>query len=268
MISYSPARVRSRRGRAALGATFVGAVALALVNPSPARAQSGEGYLFGSPPAHLDFSLGMAAPRAQGVLFEEIMDRYTLKREDLRSAAFGGSLGLRVDEQVDFALELGFARSSTDVEDRDYEGTDGLPIVHTVELTRVPLSVVFRGYLWERGRQVGRMAWVPRAWVPYLGAGVGITWYEFAQDGEFVDETDPALPIFRDVLTWDGSAPTAHLLGGVEVNLNPRLLLRGEGRYSWGEGDDRSRDYEGFEGVDLAGFQAVVGLTLRLGGTP
>lgn len=276
MISYSPARIRSRRGRAArpwraaLGATVVGAVALALglVSPSSARAQSGEGYLFGSPPAHIDFFLGIGAPRARGALFDQTMDRYTLERDDLRSAAFGGSLGLRVTERVDVAAEIGFARSSTDVEDRIYEGTDGLPIVHTVELTRVPLSLVMRGYLWERGRQVGRLAWVPRAWAPYLGAGLGITWYEFVQDGEFVDENDPALPIYRDVLTWDGAAPTAHLLGGVEVNLNPRLLLRGEGRYSWAEGDDRSRDYVGFEGVDLAGFQAVVGLTLRLGGTP
>jgi len=210
----------------------------------------------------------MAAPRARGPLFREIRDRYTLARGDLRSVAVGGSLGLRATEQVDVALELGFARGSADVEDRDYIGTDDLPIVHTVELTRVPLSLVLRGYLWERGRQVGRLAWVPRDWVPYLGAGVGFTWYEFVQDGEFVDEADPALPIYRDVLTWDGAAATAHLLGGVEVNLNPRLLFRAEGRYSWGEGDDRSRDYQGYDGVDLAGFQLVAGLTLRLGGTP
>lgn len=270
MISLGPSRLRFPLGRlglgAVLGVALLGAVALVL--PSGVRAQSGEGYLFGSPPAHFDFFLGVAAPRARGDLFEETMDRYTLERGDLRSAAFGGSLGLRVTEQVDLALELGFARSSTDVEDRAYVGTDDLPIVHTVELTRVPMSLVFRGYLWERGRRVGRLAWVPRTWVPYLGAGVGFTWYEFVQDGEFVDESDPALPIYRDVLTWDGSAPAAHLLGGVEFNLNPRLLLRAEGRYSWGEGDDASRDYVGYKGVDLAGFQAVAGLTLRLGGTP
>ena len=119
MISLGPLRIRSRLGRigpaVALASLLVGAATL--VRPSAVRAQSGDGYLFGSPPAHIDFFLGMAAPRARGALFRETMDRYTLEREDLRSVAVGGSLGLRATEQVDVALELGFARASTEVEE-------------------------------------------------------------------------------------------------------------------------------------------------------
>lgn len=255
------------RDSLALGAA-VAALATVLVLPTTARAQSGSGYLFGRPPVQVDFFLGLAAPRAESRVFDDTMEEVFLDRGDLRSAVFGGSLGIRVSERLDVAGELGFSRASVDTEDRRYLGTDDLPILQTVELTRVPLSVIVRGYLWDRGRSVGELAWVPRSWVPYVGGGVGVTWYEFVRDGEFVDTSQPDLPIYRDVLAWDGAAATAHLLAGAELNLNPRLLLRGEGRYTWASGDDRSRDFPGYGSVDLAGFQGVVGLSLRLGGTP
>lgn len=263
-----PPSPSAARGAPALGAAAL-ALAFVLLLPVPARAQSGSGYLFGRPPVQVDFFLGLTAPRAGSPVFDDTMDQVFLDRGDLRSAAFGGSLGLRVDERLDIAGEIGFSRASVETEDREWLGTDGLPIVQTVELTRVPLSLIVRGYLWERGRSVGELAWVPRSWVPYAGAGVGVTWYEFVRDGEFVDESQPPPPpIYRDVLTWDGAAATGHLLAGAEFNLNPRLLVRGEGRYTWASGSGRSRDFPGYRSVDLAGFQAVVGLSIRLGGSP
>ena len=38
-----------------------------------------------------------------------------------------------------------------------------------------------------RGRQISRLAWIPRTIVPYVGAGGGVTSYEFRQSGDFVD---------------------------------------------------------------------------------
>ena len=258
-----------RTSSSVVGAVGVAAVVAGLtLLPGLLAGQSGEGYLFGRPALQLDLFGGFAAPRADGDAFADTFDDLILDEGDLQTGVFGGSLAFRVNERLDVAGELAFSRASEETEYRDYVGSDGLPIFQTAVLTRVPVSLVFRGYLWDRGRSVGRLAWVPRDWVPYAGLGVGVTWYEFVRKGEFVVETDPALPIFEDHLIWDGYAPTAHVLAGLEANLTPRLLLRGEGRYSWASGDDRSRDFGEFEEVDLAGFQAVIGLSIRFGSGP
>jgi len=245
-------------------ATFIGSAVL----PVSAEAQSGPGYLFGRPVVQLDLHGGLAAPRAGGDVFADTFEDLILDEGDLHTGVFGGSLTFRATERIDVAGELAYSRASEETEYRAYVGSDDLPIVQTALLTRVPISLIVRGYLWDRGRSVGELAWVPRSWVPYVGGGVGVTWYEFVRKGEFVVETDPAFPIVEDHLSWDGYAPTAHALAGAELNLNPRWLLRAEGRYSWASGDDRSRDFGRFEAVDLAGFQAVIGLSIRLGGTP
>ncbi|MFP3949129.1 MAG: outer membrane protein [Gemmatimonadota bacterium] len=264
MIRSRP--IRLRRGVAVL---FCAGAGLTLLLSGSVAAQSGEGYLFGRPGLQLDFFGGFAAPRAGGDAFADTFEDLILDEGDLRTGSFGGSLAFRVTERIDVAGELAFSRASEETEYRDWVGSDGLPIVQSTVLTRVPVSLVVRGYPWDRGRSVGRLAWVPRDWVPYAGAGVGVTWYEFVRRGEFVVETDPDRPIFEDHLIWDGYAPTAHLLAGLEASLTPRLLLRGEGRYSWASGDDRSRDFdEEFDAVDLAGFQAVIGLSVRFGGGP
>lgn len=248
---------------------FLCAAVVALSLPAAdVAAQSGSGYLFGRPGIQVGFFGGVAAPRADSDIFDDTFETLILDEGDLRSGIFGGSLAFRVTERIDVAGEIAFSRASKETEYRNFVGSDDLPIFQTVELTRVPVSLVLRGYLWDRGRSVGELAWVPRAWVPYAGVGVGATWYEFVRKGDFVDTSQDPPPIVPDHLIWDGYAPTAHVLAGVEANLTPRLLLRGEGRYSWASGDDRSRDFVGFDAVDLAGFQATVGLSIRMGGTP
>ena len=93
-----------------------------------------------------------------------------------------------------------------------------------------------------------------------MGAGGGIVWYRFEQFGDFVDfET---LDIFADNFQSDGTAPTVHLMAGMDISATSNLLITVEGRYGWASGA-LDEDFVGFDDLDLAGFQATAGIGFR-----
>ena len=144
---------------------------------------------------------------------------------------------------------------------RDWVDLDDLPIEQETTLQRVPLTLGLKWYLGDRGRAIGRFAWIPEDVNAYVGAAGGVTFYRFEQEGDFVDyET---LDIFFDTFTMTGSTPTAHLYAGVDYSLFPNLLATLEGRYAWSKAVDMSGDFVGFEPMDLSGLQASVGFSVR-----
>ncbi len=85
--------------------------------------------------------------------------------------------------------------------------------------------------------------------------------YSFRQQGEFVDyET---FDIFRDDYYSRDVAPTIHFLGGMEMSVNRHVLLVGEARYGFASAPLDINDFSGFPDLDLAGFQATAGISLR-----
>jgi len=256
---------RGHEGRTRTGPAFGGLLAAAvlagvLALPGAAAAQHGGDFLFERPTMRFGVRTGYAIPRAGSQIFDFTTRRLTVDEDDFESFALSGELAFRANERLDVAVEVGVSRAEIFSEFRDYVGTDDLPIQQTTEFTRVPVTLNVRGYLFERGRSVSRYAWVPGGWSPYLGAGVGWISYEFSQDGEFVDfET---LDIFRDRFVSDGTAPTVHVMGGIDVSLGRRLVLSGEGRYGWAE-EEMDGDFVGFDEIDLSGFQATVGISVR-----
>jgi hypothetical protein len=236
--------------------------------PAAAAAQEGADFLFRTPRVALSLRGGYSMPRAQSELFDFTREQLCrtpgcdpLEASDFAAPVVQAELAVRVAEQFDIAAGLGWARSTTHSEDRRFVGTDDLPILQTTRFARTPLTLSVKGYLMPRGRSLGRFAWVPARWAPYLGVGGGAVRYEFEQNGEFVEEE--TLDIFFDNLTSEGWAPTAHVFGGLDLSLTRYIVLTGEGRYSWGSADLNPFVFEGFDKIDLAGFQATAGLSLR-----
>ena len=117
-----------------------------------------------------------------------------------------------------------------------------------------------RAYLEPRGRQVGKYAWVPARFAPYVGAGVGGMWYKFRQHGDFVDfQTNDVFSGDFNSSQW---APAAQALAGVEFTLTPHLALTGEAKYIWAKGK-LSDSFSGFDNIDLSGVSTTIGLTFR-----
>lgn len=247
---------RAVRG-AALALTALAGVWVA---PGPVWAQGGEGYLFNEPRIALTVRGGYSMPRAGSDLFSFTQEQLTVEKEDFNAGMLEGRFSVRVTPRVDVMFTVGGGANTTRSEFREWEGTDGLPITQDTRFSVMRVTFGGRYYLADRGRKVGRFAWVPSTLAPYLGADAGWVIHEFVQDGEFVDfET---LDIFRDRFYSDGAAPTVQLMGGVDVSLNNRVVFNAEARYGWGS-DELSQDFVGFERLDLAGLQLVAGFSVR-----
>jgi len=243
----------------ALGAALLSA-------PAALEAQGGDGFLFREPRVGVGVRLGYGAPigpRTAGGdtdIFGFTQDILTIGEGDYDALVFGGEVSLQLSSRIDLLLDLSSEASEVTSEFRDWVDQDDLPIQQTTEFIRRPINLSARYFLWERGRRVSQFAWVPRDWVPYVGAGAGMTWYRFRQEGEFVDFD--TLEIFSDRLTSTGRAFTGQVLAGLQYTLAPNFVMTGEGRYRFGSGE-MDGQFVGFDDIDLSGLQLTVGLGVR-----
>ncbi len=237
---------------------FASAAALFVGMAAPAHAQ--DGYMFGTPRVSLTLRLGVAQPADDSDVYRFFRDELTLDPGDFVSAAFGADIGLRVHPQIDALLSVGVSHAATDSEFRDFVETNDEEIRQNTELTRVPVTAGLKFHLLSRGRSLGRYAFVPTKFSPYIGGAAGVMWYNLEQNGDFVDfET---LDIFSDHFESNGATFTANAFGGGELWLTPRLGLNVEGRYNWAKADLK-HDFSQFGEIDLKGWQLTAGLTLR-----
>ena len=247
-------------GRYAGGALFLAAAAIVAVT-RPSRAQTaGDGFLFHRPVFTWGIHGGFDRAIAGGDVFSFVTKQLTLDRGDFSSATVGTSLALPVSRSNDIVFDIGFARASRRSEFRDWVDQNNLPIEQTTSLLRVPVTLGVRHYLSTRGRSVGRFAWIPAARATYVGFGAGLMRYDFRQAGDFVDFN--TLNIGYDEYVSKAWTPVLHALAGIEMSLGRVVMVTGEARYTWAKGP-MSRDFEGFNRIDLSGISVAAGLAIR-----
>ena len=237
------------------------ALAAAMALAAPAHAQdSGRGFLFGRPDWNLSLRGGFAHPNVGSDVFSEATSRLTLNRSDFNGATFGADLGYSLAPNIDLSVGVSYAGTSKRSEFRNYLDNKNLPIEQTTNFARVPLTASLKWFLTPRGRSLGRFAWVPSRYALFLGAGGGAMWYNFEQNGDFVNfQNNNIEPRVLKSSSW---TPTAHVLAGFDYSLSPHWSLTTEGRYTWAK-TDLGRDFTGFQPIDLSGFTTTVGLSLR-----
>jgi outer membrane protein W len=241
---------------------------LALAAAVPVGAQgTGNGYLFGEPMGRVTLRAGYAHAMANSDIFDENTKNLTLDKSDFSGPTFGGEAAFRIAPRIDFTLDAAYAGVKRNSSYRDLTETDAngneVPIRQTTTFQRIPLTANLRLYLADRGRSVGSLAWIPAKVVPWVGAGAGVSWFRFKQEGDFVTLSDPNLPILTTSAKADGWGPALQGMGGVDVTITPRIALTGDARYIWSRatlGDS----YEGFDKIDLSGVSVALGLTFRL----
>lgn len=247
-------------GKAYLLGALILAGILASVTPEALAGQRGRDFLFGKPHVSLAFNMGYGIPSAGSEVYDFVTDELTVDKGDFNAMVVGGSFGIRVTNRVEVALDVSYSNSNTASEFRDWVDLDDLPIEQNTRLSLLPVTGSLKAYLFDRGRQISRFAWIPGTWSPFVGVGGGRVYYNFKQVGDFVDfET---FEIFWDDFRSKGDTGVFHVLAGAEYSLSPAFYLTGEGRYSWAEAD-MSDDFVGFDPIDLSGFQATVGLAVR-----
>ena len=232
-----------------------------LAGGATAEAAAAQDFLFQRPSVTFGARIGYAIPSADSEIFDFTRDELTIEKEDFNAVSFVADLGIRLTDRVDLSFGLGYENSEIDSESRDFIGDDDLPILQTTDFRRIPFTVGLKAYLTDRGRRISDLAWIPGKFAPFVGGGAGYVWYEFVQEGEFVDyET---LDIFYDYFTSSNGSALAYLTAGFDYSLGLRWILTAEARYSWASarmGDD----FIGFDKIDLNGLRAAFGFSVRL----
>jgi outer membrane protein W len=237
-------------------ASMLGAALLA-VAPQLVAQSAGNGFLFEQPSGSVTIRGGYA--HASASADQSIANPLNLDDGNFGGAEFGADVAVRVAPQLSLVLGASYAGASKDSYYRDVVDENNANIIQTTQLRRVPVMLTLRGYLTPPGRAVGRFAWVPARFAPYVGIGGGAMWYRFNQHGDFVDTNNNIYPNDMTTSAW---TPAAQGVIGADMNLTPRLALTGEAKYIWARGS-LDQNFVGFNKVDLSGLSATIGLTVR-----
>ena len=254
---------------------FVVSVCAALAFAVPTQAAGGDqnqasSGSFQAPSAPSDFMLGQ--PRASigmrgnwifasagSDIYDFVTDQLTLEKSSFNAPAFAVEGSVNITPRVDAGFGLEYSKSSSPSEYRDkVEQTPAglLPIQQTTSLKHLNFYGSAKFALLPRGRRVSRLAWIPSSFIPYAGAGAGVSNYDFQQNGDFVDFVDDH--IFTDSFRSSGWTPTFHVFGGTDIQVYKRMFMSLEGRYVWGSAE-LGLDFIDFEPIDLGGFRFGAG---------
>lgn len=254
------ARDASRHARRVSTVVFFAALVLLLMPASGGAQIGGADFLFRPSPATLSLRGGYGIASANGDLYDETTALFTLEKSDFNAILIDADVGVRINDRFELVGAVTFGESSARSEYRDWVDQDDLPIEQDTRLTRVPVIAGVRYYLVPRGRSIGRFAWIPAKWAPYVGAGAGAVYYKFVQEGDFVDfETSE---VFPSTIESSGWGRTGQLFGGVQYLVSRRTALTAEARYVWASADP-DLVFSDLGRIDLGGVQTTVGLSFR-----
>ena len=246
--------------------TILAAGALLLTSASAVYAQSsGDGYLFHAPEGRLTLRAGYDHANANSDVFTQSIDLLTLKKADFSGMTIGAEAAYSIGSRFDLSADFSFTHKTKGSEYRALIDNNNLPIQQSTTFDRLPLSVNARFYLIEPGRSIGKLAWIPNKVVPWVGAGAGVMWYRFRQQGDFVDYQNnnvfnTGLNDPLDAKAWTGMYQA---MGGADFSLSPHVAVRVDSRYVWAKAPLGS-GFSGYNPIDLSGVQGTLGLTYRL----
>jgi opacity protein-like surface antigen len=267
----APDRLHSLR-RICVARGFLGsllALSFLAVDADPIGADETDGdpsatrpdFRFKPPWVTLGLRGGWAFNRSDSEIHDFLNETLTLNDADFDGPAFALDVAVRATSWLDVVVGFEVTGRKSKSEFRNFVEASGASIEQKTTLTQVPLTASLKLYPIGRGRQVGEYAWVRSTLVPYLGGGIGATYYKLKQKGDFVDFVD--LTIFEAKLESDGWAFAQHAFAGLDLKLTRNFGLVLEGRYYWADAD-LSGNFVGFGKIDLDGARVMAGFSWRL----
>jgi len=222
---------------------------------------SGRGFLFGAPSGSFSIRGGYSGANAGSDVFSFVTNELTLRRGDFGSFSIGGDVSVAISNRFDIVLSADAGSMTRKSEFREWQDNSGNPIEQQTGFSRQTFALSGKYYLRPSGRTLGRFAWVPAPYAPWLSAGLGRTLYNFHQTGDFID-FDRNNSVFGDSFKSSTWATTLQVGGGVDWNLTQRFALTTQAKYLFGKAD-LTYDYAGFDPIDLSGLGISAGLTVR-----
>jgi hypothetical protein len=270
MASHSPIRRVARLTVVLLTVVLVAAPGTATAGDDQASSSSSSSgqtqeprrspdFLFGRPHGSVSVRGTWLFATAGSDLYDFVTRQLTIEKDDFNTPAFSADLAVALTRRLDAQFDFEWSKASMPSEYRDFVDNQLLPIEQSTSLKTMHLSGSVRFALTPRGDEVSRFAWVPRRFVPFVGAGGGVIHYDFLQTGDFVDFQN--LSVFADVFRSKGWTPSAHAFAGVDIHIYRALYGTVVGRYTKAAGD-LSRDFIDFDPIDLSGLRLSAGINV------
>lgn len=257
---------RTTLPRAADGRNLVATTLLcvsAMLTPLAVHSQplSGDGYLFNRPTGSFSLRGGYSLPNANSDLFQHARNNLTLGRGDFGSVSVLSDVGVRLSDRFSLQFSVGYANHVADSEMRYWVDNNDQPIEQSTRVVRAPFMAGVRYDLTKPGRAIGRLAYIPSRFTPYVSAGAGGMYYKFRQEGSFKD--DNSVNIFNDILETKGTAFASYGAIGSDITIRPNLALTTEARYEAARARTSEGAFADFKRTDISGISATIGLTFR-----
>lgn len=215
----------------------------------------GIGFMLAAPASTfasgIELRLGGFGPRGHSDLFDDVDELFGAGRRDFRGFTGGIEYSVGLGSHVELGFHLdGYGRTVT-TSYRDFEREDGSPIFQDLRLNIVPLGATVR--LLPAGRRA--------RFAPYLAAGADVFFYQYEEQGEFIDFFSDDLDISSDAFVSEGATPGFHVAAGLRVPVSHDFSVTGEVRYQ--QARTRMNDDFSLNRVDLSGTSATLGVHLR-----
>jgi hypothetical protein len=172
-----------------------------------------------------------------------------------KGVTFGGEYLIPIGEFVEAGAGISFYKKTADSRYAELVADDPLTpeveeedIRQDLSVRQVPLAFTVRVLPLGASNPVQ----------PYVGGGINVSFWNYKEDGEFVDEN---LDVFRDVFEDSGTKVMPTILAGIRYATGGFSV---GGEFRWQKGDAELDPEAGFLGshIDLGGyaFQATFGV--------
>lgn len=209
----------------------------------------------------MQFRFGRFFPEGGGEFWDESQDVFTLKISDFDEFMWGSSYVRSLSNHFEVGLNIDVYQETVGSSYKDFVDSNLRPILHDSELEMIPLTVDVRFLPAGRYRMRGSGKRVLKP-AFYIGAGIGVNFWDYEERGDFLDFTFDPPEIFFDVFRDDGEAFQAHALIGLDLPVSPRFNWQFQGRYTWAD-DDLGGAFSGLGKIELGGAAAFVGGSVR-----
>ena len=212
--------------------------------PTASAQQSVNFYVGGFVPRSLD------ARGTDDVLFRN-GDFLLFDLKDFKGVTAGGEYLVQLGDFFDAGLGVGIYSRTSPAIYFDFTHPGGAEIEQDLKLRVIPVTATIR--FLPLGHH--------DAIVPYVGGGVGIYRWRYAETGEFLDRQNN---IFRDSFVASDTTVGPVILGGVRIPVGSKgSAFGGEIRYQGGKGDlPLDKGFAGTK-IDLGGFNYL--FTINVG---
>jgi outer membrane protein W len=234
-------------------------------DPEPTTAQAQNrpsGFKIGKTRMWIGAHAGMNFPNAASNLFGFITNELTLKKRDFQAPLMRFNFGFAFQSHFAAVAEVEYSKATADSSYRHWVNEVGDEIIQTTRFRQIPITGTLRYYPVKMGESVGSYVWIPARFNPYIAAGAGAMYYNFSQQGDFINFKSANLEIRNKELTSNGSRPIAHLAGGFDINISSRIFANFEARYAFGSAKP-STNFAPYDSLDLWGLKTSGGIGVR-----